>query len=841
MKISLRGKKFKKSFQKNSKHILSWFIVIATVISLITFNFGTQKEKAQAATYSFAQNSWTGGATSSTAADPTNRTGWNEYSAKDANLTAGSTLQLSQTTSTANINFTTEADYIQEDATNGTDFSGGVVKLHDVSVAPALNPNDKNANIALSNGNLTASSTDGGASWKCVRANVGKSSGKWYWEATQNAPGGNNNYVMGIGVANSSASLNNYCGADANGWMYSGFNGNKFNNASGTSGLVYGSVYYNVGDVIGVSLDMDAGTITMYKNGVSQGVMYSGLSGTFYPAFNLENVNLTVNFGATAFTYTVPDGYSAITASASYPVATDSDTKLLFHADGTNGSTSFTDSSSGAKTVTANGNAQVSTVQSKFGGASVYFDNNLSYLTVADSDDWDFGSGNFTVETWADFRDTANHYLAAQWYTSGQGNNSWALYYYNSALHFVWSYDGNTAANEISYAWTPTLSTLYHIAVVKNGTAVNLYISGTSVVSGSITSALYNSNQSLYIGASSVNTSSWTFYGYIDEFRVSKGIARWTSNFTPPTTAYANGQSYYITTANASQIDTSTWSHISGVTLTQTTSASTSIKYLVSFDGRTTWKYWNGSSWIASSLDNLQTNGMTSSTLQAITQSQWEASGGFVAWRESLNFAADFATTDSTVTPSLDNIAVSYSNYSASQTLTLSAYNTGNSANLLSKIQWTATTTSATSVKFQIRTSPDNITWTDWLGPNNTSSTYFTSSTGTDAMPSTFTSGSNDQYFQYKAFLTSDGTATPTLSSTTITYVVNAPPNFDSTYGTNGVTVVQNATSSDANYGKVQITYKVRDADTLSGSPANQGYITPSFQYNIGGGWINIT
>ena len=71
---------------------------------------------------------------------------------------------------------------------------------------------------------------------------------------------------------------------------------------------------------------------------------------------------------------------------------------LLIHGNGTNGSTVITDQK--GKTVTANGNAQISTAQSKFGGASAYFDGTGDYLSVASSADFGFGTGDFTIECW---------------------------------------------------------------------------------------------------------------------------------------------------------------------------------------------------------------------------------------------------------------------------------------------------------------------------------------------------------------------------------------------------------------------------------------------------------
>ena len=143
---------------------------------------------------------------------------------------------------------------------------------------------------------------------------------------------------------------------------------------------------------------------------------------------------------------------------------------------------------------------------------------------------------------------------------------------------------------------------------------------------------------------------------------------------------FPTSQAYYVHTDLSSQIDSSTWTNINSVTLSQTTPTNTSIKYLVSFDNRTTWKYWDGTVWTDSSLANLQTDGMDKAFLEGISQAQWNASGGFVAGTTAtLDFAADLLTTDSSATPSLDQISVAYSGSgSASGSSIYVDYNSGN-------------------------------------------------------------------------------------------------------------------------------------------------------------------
>jgi hypothetical protein len=78
-----------------------------------------------------------------------------------------------------------------------------------------------------------------------------------------------------------------------------------------------------------------------------------------------------------------------------------SNVSLLLHGDGTNGSTTIVDSSASPKTLTAFGNAQISTAQSKFGGSSIAFDGTGDYLSISSSNDLTLGTSDFTLETWA--------------------------------------------------------------------------------------------------------------------------------------------------------------------------------------------------------------------------------------------------------------------------------------------------------------------------------------------------------------------------------------------------------------------------------------------------------
>ena len=156
--------------------------------------------------------------------------------------------------------------------------------------------------VVVQNGNLQlyrAAATG----WGMCGSTFGVSSGKWYWEATANNPG-----VLGIHKTQPTTYFAIVGYNEPNGYGYSS-DGNKLNNNTGTA---YGATY-TTGDVIGMALDMDAGTLTFYKNNTSQGVAFSGLSGTFMPAFSCAGVAYwDANFGQQPFIYTAPSGFVAL-------------------------------------------------------------------------------------------------------------------------------------------------------------------------------------------------------------------------------------------------------------------------------------------------------------------------------------------------------------------------------------------------------------------------------------------------------------------------------------------------------------------------------------------------
>ena len=185
------------------------------------------------------------------------------------------------------------------------------------------NPADKAAGATLSNGNLTVVGTESNGAARSV---FGASSGKWYWEYTSTG----DRYPL-CGVARATATISDYPGADSDGWGWYSQGPTKHNG----SVAAYGSTWTS-GQVVGVAMDLDNGTLEFFKGGVSMGVAFTNLSGTIYAMTggdtNGGTSNTTANFGATAFSYTPPAGFQA---GFGEPLATYALSGLVRNASGT--------------------------------------------------------------------------------------------------------------------------------------------------------------------------------------------------------------------------------------------------------------------------------------------------------------------------------------------------------------------------------------------------------------------------------------------------------------------------------------------------------------------------
>jgi hypothetical protein len=216
----------------------------------------------------------------------------------------------------------------------------------------------------------------------------------------------------------------------------------------------------------------------------------------------------------------------------------DKNVSLMLNFSGANNSTNIFDNSYNRKTVTPYGDAKISTAQSKYGGSSLYLDGNGDYLSIPSSEDLNFGTSDFTIEFWAYCTDNTNNYPT---YISTYGG--WGL------GAFGYRFDNTGQAGKFSIHWNPddpiltTTNTFSfnqwrHTALVRNGTALTLYVNGnqesTTTISPSRTLDLGLSG-SMLIGWSRWDGSNGYLNDYMDDLRITKGVARYTGSFTPPT------------------------------------------------------------------------------------------------------------------------------------------------------------------------------------------------------------------------------------------------------------------------------------------------------------------
>jgi hypothetical protein len=181
------------------------------------------------------------------------------------------------------------------------------------------------------------------------------------------------------------------------------------------------------------------------------------------------------------------------------------------------------------------GDAKISTTQSKFGGSSLYFDGTGDRLVSAPSIVNTLGADNFTIEFWLYPSNTSSAYRAlvsSENYPATTGG--WSLYQNGTGIEFWLSPGGSVTLNATSAI---TASTWQHVTLCRASGTLRLFINGTSLASVSNSTSL--TGQKIWIGDNnSSGGGSYVYNGYIDDLRITKGYALYTSNFTPPTTAH---------------------------------------------------------------------------------------------------------------------------------------------------------------------------------------------------------------------------------------------------------------------------------------------------------------
>ena len=231
---------------------------------------------------------------------------------------------------------------------------------------------------------------------------------------------------------------------------------------------------------------------------------------------NIRIVKGTAVYDPTQSTLTVPTA----------PLTAIANTSLLLS--GTNGGIIDNTAKNVLETV---GGASISTTVSKFGGSSMYFDGTGDWLLMPAGDKFAFGTGDYTVEAWVYFTSITTTDLQIIFLSGSTGGNNFYFHIDGNQISV-----GTSAAFISNQATSFSTATWYHVAACRYSGTLRLFVNGVQIGSSVSDSTNWISAGSARIGANEAGTQ--TVFGYINDHRVTKGIARYTQNFTPPTTAF---------------------------------------------------------------------------------------------------------------------------------------------------------------------------------------------------------------------------------------------------------------------------------------------------------------
>jgi hypothetical protein len=274
--------------------------------------------------------------------------------------------------------------------------------------------------------------------------------------------------------------------------------------------------------------------------------------------------------------YNTTDTYGTTKGTGTRTDSNSSSIVLAVPMDGANNGTTFTDESAtikgsgSAKTPTVNGDTKTSTALFYYYGSSGAFDGTGDCLTYASSSDFQIWSGAFTVECWFYLNSLVDNRGVF-----GVGNRAstttrcFLLTRSSGNLQFDW--DGWSADGSLSVSAGISAGKWYHCAVVSSGSTLTIYVNGIALGSASIGSSA-QANAPLSIGAQGVAANPSTndgINGYLQDFRVYKGVAKYTGNFNPPSstqnaTLAPGNDSLVDTPTNGSQEDTGVGGEVVG-------------------------------------------------------------------------------------------------------------------------------------------------------------------------------------------------------------------------------------------------------------------------------------
>jgi hypothetical protein len=284
-----------------------------------------------------------------------------------------------------------------------------------------------------------------------------------------------------------------------------------------------------------IALVRSGSSIVLYLNGVSVGTATSSATFDSGSSSLLIGVERTPSFYTTGYISNVrivkgTAVYTAAFTPPTSPLTAITNTQFLGNFD----NAAIFDNS-GMNNLETVGNAQIDTSVVKYGTSSMYFDGSGDYLYQPSTPNLTFGSGDFTVEMWVNpvaLSGTISFLIGMRPATT---NGAYPVLYATTSgtFWYVSSADRISGAVLSTNIWT-------HVAVCRSGTSTKMFFNGVQTGSTYSDSTSYLMSR-LYIGASDYNSGSSEYLnGYIDDLRITKGVARYVGNFTPPVARMPN-------------------------------------------------------------------------------------------------------------------------------------------------------------------------------------------------------------------------------------------------------------------------------------------------------------
>jgi hypothetical protein len=181
------------------------------------------------------------------------------------------------------------------------------------------------------------------------------------------------------------------------------------------------------------------------------------------------------------------------------------------------------------------GSAQVSTSVKKYGTGSLNFNGSTDYLVAPNLPNLNFGLGDFTIEGWVYFNSVSSaQMIVTSNYNAGTGGGGWAFIYRGDISSLSLSVNSNVTYTK---SWSPSVSTWYYVTVCRSGTNLRLFVNGTQIGTTSTSTDNITGATTLVVANNLAGAPNLYLNGYLDDLRITNGYARYTSNFTAPTSA----------------------------------------------------------------------------------------------------------------------------------------------------------------------------------------------------------------------------------------------------------------------------------------------------------------